>query len=219
MLGDSVAVYLDGGPAGEAYPGAAERSGSTIVDATALTHPEGKLRIVRARRHPRRGDRARRGGRTMRIVFYLLVAGAAAVVSFAFSFVIWKLSTRYRLYPKIRERDVHTRPTPRLGGIAMFIGVVAAFVVASQLPQFEIVFSEPGRILAILGAALMIVLLGVADDIWDLDWITKLAGQILAAGLLAWQGVQITTLPIPGERSPCCPRSSRSASRSSSSCS
>jgi L-threonylcarbamoyladenylate synthase len=47
MLGDSVAVYLDGGPVGEAYPGAVERSGSTIVDATALTHPEGKLRIVR----------------------------------------------------------------------------------------------------------------------------------------------------------------------------
>jgi tRNA threonylcarbamoyl adenosine modification protein (Sua5/YciO/YrdC/YwlC family) len=47
MLGDSVAVYLDGGPAGEAYPGAVARSGSTIVDATALTHPEGKLRIVR----------------------------------------------------------------------------------------------------------------------------------------------------------------------------
>jgi tRNA threonylcarbamoyl adenosine modification protein (Sua5/YciO/YrdC/YwlC family) len=47
MLGDSVAVYLDGGPAGEAYPAADSRSGSTIVDATALTHPEGKLRIVR----------------------------------------------------------------------------------------------------------------------------------------------------------------------------
>ena len=47
MLGDSIAVYLDGGPTGEAYPGADERSGSTIVDATALTHPEGKLRIVR----------------------------------------------------------------------------------------------------------------------------------------------------------------------------
>ena len=47
MLGDAVEVYLDGGPAGVGYPEAAERSGSTIVDATALTHPEGKLRIVR----------------------------------------------------------------------------------------------------------------------------------------------------------------------------
>ena len=134
----------------------------------------------------------------MRIIVYLLVGGAAAVVTFVLTLVIWKLSTRYRLYPKIRERDVHTRPTPRLGGIAMFIGIVVAFAVASQLPQFDIVFSVPGRIFAILGAAFMIVALGVADDIWDLDWVTKLAGQILAAALLAWQGVQLTTLPIPG---------------------
>jgi tRNA threonylcarbamoyl adenosine modification protein (Sua5/YciO/YrdC/YwlC family) len=52
MLGDSVAVYLDGGRVGAAYPGAEERSGSTIVDATSLgtAAPEGavgKLRIVR----------------------------------------------------------------------------------------------------------------------------------------------------------------------------
>jgi L-threonylcarbamoyladenylate synthase len=45
MLGDSVSVYLDDGPAGEAYENAV--GGSTIVDATALGLPEGKLRIVR----------------------------------------------------------------------------------------------------------------------------------------------------------------------------
>jgi UDP-GlcNAc:undecaprenyl-phosphate GlcNAc-1-phosphate transferase len=43
-----------------------------------------------------------------------------------------------------------------------------------------------------------VVALGVADDIWDLDWVTKLAGQIIAALLLAWQGVQIVSLPIGG---------------------
>jgi len=47
MLGDSVTVYLDGGPVGVAYPGAEERAGSTIVDATAKEPPDGKLRIVR----------------------------------------------------------------------------------------------------------------------------------------------------------------------------
>ncbi|PZQ91840.1 MAG: threonylcarbamoyl-AMP synthase [Leifsonia xyli] len=47
MLGDRVAVYLDAGRAGEGYPGAAAHTGSTIVDATNLEHPEGKLRIVR----------------------------------------------------------------------------------------------------------------------------------------------------------------------------
>lgn len=131
----------------------------------------------------------------MRIVFYVLVAGVAAVVTFALALVIWKLSTRYRLYPKIRARDVHTRPTPRLGGVAMFVGVVVAFAVGSQLPQLSIVFSEPGKILAVLGAAAIIVGIGVADDIWDLDWLTKLAGQIIAAALLAWQGIQIVQLP------------------------
>jgi UDP-GlcNAc:undecaprenyl-phosphate GlcNAc-1-phosphate transferase len=130
--------------------------------------------------------------------FYLLVALISAVVTFGLTWVIYKLSHRYRLYPKIRARDVHTRPTPRLGGIAMFIGVVVAIAVASQISWFRLVFAEPGKVWAILGAALIIVLIGVADDIWDLDWLTKLAGQIIAAGLLAWQGVQIVSLPIGG---------------------
>ncbi len=47
MLGDSVAVYLEAGAAGEAYPDAEAHQGSTIVDATNLEHPDGKLRIVR----------------------------------------------------------------------------------------------------------------------------------------------------------------------------
>ncbi|MGB3910113.1 MAG: L-threonylcarbamoyladenylate synthase [Pseudolysinimonas sp.] len=46
-LGDSVAVYLEAGPAGTAYPEALVGTGSTIVDATALEHPDGKLRILR----------------------------------------------------------------------------------------------------------------------------------------------------------------------------
>ena len=134
----------------------------------------------------------------MRIIFYVLVGGLSAVVTFVLALVILKLSMRYRLYPKIRERDVHSRPTPRLGGVAMFIGVLVAFGVASQLDRFHLVFVNPRPVLALLGAALMIVLIGVADDIWDLDWMTKLAGQLLAAGLLVWQGLQLVTIPIGG---------------------
>jgi UDP-GlcNAc:undecaprenyl-phosphate GlcNAc-1-phosphate transferase len=134
----------------------------------------------------------------VRIVFYVAAGGVAAVVTYLFSLLTYKLSTRFRLYPKIRERDVHTRPTPRLGGAALFIGIIVAFAVASRLPPLTIVFSEPIRVLAVLGAAAIIVAIGIADDIWDLDWLTKLAGQIIAAGLLAWQGVSITWIPMPG---------------------
>ncbi|KTR25331.1 UDP-N-acetylmuramyl pentapeptide phosphotransferase [Curtobacterium citreum] len=119
------------------------------------------------------------------------------------SWIVWKLGLRYGWYPKVRERDVHRTPTPRLGGIAMYIGVIVAMLAAWFLfpsiagtDYFRLVFSEPGRVLAVLGGATIIVVLGVADDIWDLDWMTKLAGQIIAAGILAWQGVAIVSLPI-----------------------
>ncbi|MET4159664.1 L-threonylcarbamoyladenylate synthase [Agromyces sp. PvR057] len=51
MLGDSVAVYLDGGSAGTGYDAIGERAGdtsSTIIDATGLSADGGVIRIVRA---------------------------------------------------------------------------------------------------------------------------------------------------------------------------
>ncbi len=129
---------------------------------------------------------------------YILVAAISAIVTFVLALLVFKLSHRYRLYPKIRERDIHTRPTPRLGGVAMFIGILVAFAAASQIDGFRVVFVNPGPIVAILGAAFIIVVIGVIDDLIDLDWTIKLAGQIMAAWLLVWQGVAIVSLPIGG---------------------
>jgi len=122
------------------------------------------------------------------VTYYAAMAVVSAVITLVLSMVVMKLGYRYRLYPAIRVRDMHTRPTPRLGGIAMFLGILVGFGIASQLPYFRLVFANPEPILAILGASLLIVLIGVADDIWDLDWTTKLAGQMIAAGLIAWKG-------------------------------
>jgi UDP-GlcNAc:undecaprenyl-phosphate GlcNAc-1-phosphate transferase len=49
-----------------------------------------------------------------------------------------------------------------------------------------------------VAAAFMITLIGFLDDLYDLDWTLKLAGQFAVAGVLAWQGVQIISLPIAG---------------------
>ena len=140
------------------------------------------------------------------MTLFVALAFVAALVTFAGSLLVWKLSLKYRLYPKIRERDVHTRPTPRLGGIAMFVGILAAFGAAAwvsslgiaRFANVSIIFQDRSQVLSILAAAALIVAIGVADDIWDLDWMTKLAGQFIAAGLIAWQGVSIVSLPIGG---------------------
>ncbi|WP_127793002.1 MraY family glycosyltransferase [Agromyces sp. LHK192] len=140
------------------------------------------------------------------MTLFVALALLAGFVSFVCSIVVWKLGLKYKLYPQIRERDVHTRPTPRLGGIAVFIAIVVALGAAWLISTFgetrfslvAIIFENPAQVLSILGAALLIVLLGVADDLWDLDWMTKLAGQFIAAGLVAWQGVSIVSLPIGG---------------------
>ncbi len=129
---------------------------------------------------------------------YLLTILITAVVTLALTWGVWRLSLRFKLYPGIRDRDVHTTPTPRLGGIAMFLGVLVAFGISAVTPFFAIIWINPITPLGILGGTLLIVLVGVADDLWDLDWFLKLGIQFLAAGLIAWSGVQILSLPIGG---------------------
>jgi UDP-GlcNAc:undecaprenyl-phosphate GlcNAc-1-phosphate transferase len=130
---------------------------------------------------------------------YLLIALFTAIVTFVLSIAVWRVGLRFKLYPAIRERDVHKNPTPRLGGIAMFLGVVAAFAVSSQHPYFSTFWVDPWPIISLLLATLLIVLVGVADDLWDLDWMIKLGAQFLAAGIIAWFGqLQILSLPIGG---------------------
>src|SRR5450631_4820402 len=95
----------------------------------------------------------------------------------------------------VRPRDIHTLPTPRLGGVAMLVGFVAALVVASRLPYLSQIF-KGGEMVGVLIGAVIVCAVGVLDDIRDLDWLTKLAGQMLAAGVMAYAGVQLLSLPL-----------------------
>ena len=83
---------------------------------------------------------------------YVFTILFTAIVTFSLSWAVWRLSTKYKLYPGIRERDVHKTPTPRLGGIAMFFGVVAAIAVSAANPFFSIFWAEAEEVYAILAA-------------------------------------------------------------------
>lgn len=126
---------------------------------------------------------------------FLLVAVVAALVTAVCSAGVLRLSRRFQLTPEVRERDVHKQPTPRLGGIAMFIGILVALIYAGTQTAFDGVFDDPARLWVLLGACTLIAVVGVLDDLLDLDWMVKLGAQLAAAGLLAWNGIQIVSLP------------------------
>ena len=208
MLGDSVSVYLNGGPS-------ATGVASTIIDATSLVGPprttrEPRVRVLRdgavsreqlrevladlLEEDPATSEAGRR--RVKQYVFTILFTAA---MTLSLAWAVWQLSLRYKLYPGIRERDVHKNPTPRLGGVAIYLAIVAAIAVSAANPFFEIFWVNPRPVVAILIASTIIVLVGVADDLWDLDWMIKLGAQFLAAGVIAWFGeLQIYSLPIGG---------------------
>ena len=127
---------------------------------------------------------------------YALVLAVAVVVTVAASFCVLYLARRFQLAPEVRARDVHTQPTPRLGGVAMFVGLLAAFGLAWLLPEFRGLFQADLKMWALIGACLLIAVVGVLDDVLDLDWMIKLGAQLLAAGVLAWNGVQIVSIPL-----------------------
>lgn len=129
---------------------------------------------------------------------YLLIAAAVAVSTLLSTLLVLFLAKKLNLHRPIRKRDQHHTPVPRIGGLAIFIGSLVGFGLAGSLGWFEIVFDDMGTIWAIIGSAAIITTVGLLDDLVDMDWTLKLAGQILAAGLLAWQGVQIVSLPIGG---------------------
>ncbi|MGH3328036.1 MAG: MraY family glycosyltransferase [Streptomycetales bacterium] len=129
---------------------------------------------------------------------YLLTALVAAGVTYLLTGVVRRLASAAGVMTPVRDRDVHAIPTPRLGGLAMFGGLCAALLVASQLPLLRSIYEDSTDVQALLSGAALICLLGLIDDRWGLDALTKLAGQIVAAGVMVIQGIQIIWLPIPG---------------------
>ena len=122
---------------------------------------------------------------------YVLVFLVAAVVTYLLTVVAREFAIRTGAVAKVRDRDVHARPVPYLGGLAMLGGLLAAYVVARQLPFLgsdnPFVYDDA---FAVLMAGALVCAVGVVDDIFDLDALTKFGGQVLAVGVLVYSGIQ-----------------------------
>jgi UDP-GlcNAc:undecaprenyl-phosphate GlcNAc-1-phosphate transferase len=96
-----------------------------------------------------------------------------------------------------RGRDVHITPTPRWGGLAIYGGVLGGVAVAAQLPALRLAFTYSSEVVGTIAAAGLLLLVGALDDRFELDAITKLAGQVTAVGVLMIYGVQWSVFPLP----------------------
>ncbi len=129
---------------------------------------------------------------------YLLCLFVAASVTYLATPVARQFALWWGAMADVRDRDVHDEPTPRLGGLGMAAGLLAAMLVANQLPLMRSVFEGSTEPQALLSGALVLVVLGMIDDKYGLDAPTKFAGQALAGAVMALQGIAIVWLPIDG---------------------
>ncbi|WP_301546971.1 glycosyltransferase family 4 protein [Gordonia sp. X0973] len=127
----------------------------------------------------------------------MLVGATATAVTFLVTSLVRVFAIRVGAVAVPRARDVHVIPTPRLGGVGMFIGAVAAIALAAQLPALNRGFAYTPDMLAVIVSGLVIVLVGVVDDRWGLDALTKFVGQLTAAGVLVIMGVSWYVFNVP----------------------
>jgi len=120
----------------------------------------------------------------------------AAIITYIITPFVKDLAVKSGAVAAIRSRDVHEAPTPRWGGLAMWLAMALTLVIVNYLPLVHKSFGREATGIFLSGT--FILFIGLLDDRFDLDPITKFAGQALAAGILLIYGVQILWLPING---------------------
>ena len=139
-----------------------------------------------------------------RFLPYIAVAATAFVVTFVCTPAAKRLAIRLDAVDYPSKRRINTQPTPRLGGLAVFLGLLVAMVVAvfggTHLGWPPVLVSHPSlavdyHLLAV--AVLLMVATGTADDIVQLSPKAKFAGQIIAASVAVAGGLVIHQIVNP----------------------
>jgi UDP-GlcNAc:undecaprenyl-phosphate GlcNAc-1-phosphate transferase len=129
---------------------------------------------------------------------YALVGCVAAIGSLLCTPIARWIATRWGAVARPRDRDVHAVDTPRLGGLAILVAFALAILLAHALPTLRSTFTENTEVPGVLLGAVIICGIGVLDDRYELDSLTKFAGQVFAAGVMVIVGgVQLLTIYVP----------------------
>jgi UDP-GlcNAc:undecaprenyl-phosphate/decaprenyl-phosphate GlcNAc-1-phosphate transferase len=127
----------------------------------------------------------------------VIVGAVAAVATYLATFVVRRLAARFSIIVTPDDRRVHERPTPTLGGSAMYVGLLVAMVVASQIHGLSHLFRGSSDPIGLILAASVIFTVGMADDLREMSPPAKLSGQILAGTVLYLFGINMLYFRVP----------------------
>jgi len=125
----------------------------------------------------------------MNITNLILCFSIAFVISLAATPVVKNIAHKIGAIdvPK-DERRVHKAPTPRLGGLAIFYGFLIALLCFARIDQ---------QLRGIIIGSLIIIGIGIIDDVKQIRASVKLVAQILAAIVTVAHDVRITAISVP----------------------
>jgi len=118
----------------------------------------------------------------------ILALALAGVISFLLTPLLCRVAPRLGAVDKPDARKVHRTLMPRLGGVAIYAGFLAAFYLLGYHGE---------KYLGLLLGGTFIMLVGLVDDIKNISPRLKLMGQIVAAAILVAFGVRVEFLTNP----------------------
>ena len=128
---------------------------------------------------------------------YGVVLAVVAATTFLAMFGVRRLAVRLGAVVRPDERRVHKRPTPTLGGLGMLVGILAGMGTAWAMGGFDSVFEGNTEPLGLVLAAIVIVAVGVIDDLREVSAPAKVAGMVLAASVLVISGISMLVFRVP----------------------
>jgi UDP-GlcNAc:undecaprenyl-phosphate GlcNAc-1-phosphate transferase len=114
----------------------------------------------------------------------LLIAASALLLAISVTPLMRRLALQTGTVDKPAARKIHANPVPLLGGAAIYVAFILVLVFFGDRDYVN-------QVVGIFVGATLMSFMGVADDRWGLGSYVKLAGQLLAAGILVYTGVQI----------------------------
>jgi UDP-GlcNAc:undecaprenyl-phosphate GlcNAc-1-phosphate transferase len=131
---------------------------------------------------------------------YFVALALALLVSLIATPVVIATARRYGwLDVPTDARKVHRAPVPRLGGVAVVLAFATPLLGLAVYSNgvSEILYADSAKVLAFLAGGVIIVGLGVYDDLKGANAKLKLAVQSVAAFVVWWAGIRIELLGVP----------------------